>query len=332
MKILVWGRGIKFSLLRDRFIDMNKVIGFVDNNTTDGTYLGKKVYNPSEIVELEYDALIIASNSTEEIYTQCIELGIDISKTIFVYKNWKFEPLVDNTYLVEQVFGEDFARFLLNKYHIVNSPTLDEINYGNVMGFEHDRLYQDDYVRVRTLIMVAKEICENNVEGDVAEFGVFRGDFAKNINIAFPDRKLWLFDTFGGFDSQEADKELKKGTVNNSYICAFQNTNEAIVMDKMEHPENVIIKKGVFPGTTNLVETKFSFVSIDVDLEESTFAGLEYFYPRLSVGGFIFIHDYNYGYFDAVKKAVQKYELDHGVRLIKVPLCDYDGTVVIAKN
>jgi O-methyltransferase len=50
-----------------------------------------------------------------------------------------------------------------------------------------------------SLELVAHEIYENNVIGEVAELGVYRGDFASIINALFPDRKLYLFDTFRGF-------------------------------------------------------------------------------------------------------------------------------------
>ncbi|MDR3334041.1 MAG: TylF/MycF family methyltransferase [Treponema sp.] len=59
-----------------------------------------------------------------------------------------------------------------------------------------------DHVRHSSLRLITEEIRERNIEGAVAELGVFKGDFAKRLNIAFPDRKLYLFDTFDGFDEQ----------------------------------------------------------------------------------------------------------------------------------
>ena len=37
----------------------------------------------------------------------------------------------------------------------------------------------------------------------VAEGGVFQGDFARHINRCFPKSKLYLFDTFSGFDKKD---------------------------------------------------------------------------------------------------------------------------------
>jgi O-methyltransferase len=67
-----------------------------------------------------------------------------------------------------------------------------------------------DYFRLSSLELIAYEIYANNIEGNVAELGVFRGDFAKFINISFPDRKLYLFDTFEGFDEKDIEAEYIK--------------------------------------------------------------------------------------------------------------------------
>ncbi len=80
-----------------------------------------------------------------------------------------------------------------------------------------------DYVRFGALQLLFLEIKENQVEGCMAELGVYRGDFARHINRAFPDRILYLFDTFEGFDKKDLqyDKEndfsnLSEGCTNTS--------------------------------------------------------------------------------------------------------------------
>ena len=49
-----------------------------------------------------------------------------------------------------------------------------------------------DYYRYRTFEFVAEEIKAANIEGSVAEFGVFRGVFSALINKKMPDRKLFV--------------------------------------------------------------------------------------------------------------------------------------------
>ena len=67
-----------------------------------------------------------------------------------------------------------------------------------------------------------------------------------------------------------------------------------------------------------------------MDFEASIYEGLCYFYPRLSRGGYIFLHDYNSSLY-GVEHAVERYEKDHQILLPKVPLCDANGTLVIVK-
>ena len=67
---------------------------------------------------------------------------------------------------------------------------------------------------------------------------------------------------------------------------------------------------------------------MDVDLYAPTLAGLEYFVPRMSPGGAIFLHDYNSMQFEGVRLAVRTYEEAHGA-LNLLPLSDLHGTAVL---
>jgi O-methyltransferase len=193
----------------------------------------------------------------------------------------------------------------------------------------HDYVYRAaDYLRVSSLELIANEIYTNNVSGNAAELGVFRGDFAKIINIAFPDRKLYLFDTFEGF--AEKDIKIEDKVKNSETAQDFSNTNVELVLDKMKHRENCIVKKGYFPQTAEGVEDTFAFVSIDADLYEPIYNGLCYFYPRLVRGGYIFVHDYNDGKtYIRVKEAVKKYRGENNISYF--PLSDNQGSAVIMK-
>ena len=146
--------------------------------------------------------------------------------------------------------------------------------------------YQIDYLRFRTFELMANEIIKNMVNGSVAEVGVFRGTFAKMINAKFSDRKLYLFDTFESFDTNEFQYEQQLGRCPENFYQAFVDTNKDKVLSEMLYPEKCIIKKGLFPNTVDgLEEESYAFVSIDVDFEQSILEGLRYFYPRLNNGG-----------------------------------------------
>ena len=189
-----------------------------------------------------------------------------------------------------------------------------------------DRNYMD-YIRLSALELVAEEINSRGLKGAVAELGVYKGKFARYINRYFPERKLYLFDTFKGFDVKDIDTEIKKTFSKGDQD--FGNTSVQSVLGIMPYPDQCIIKEGYFPDTAIGLEDVFVFVSIDADLFEPIYNGLKYFYPRLQSGGIIFIHDYNNDSYPGAKKAVQQFCSENGIGI--VPLPDSCGTVVIPK-
>ena len=184
----------------------------------------------------------------------------------------------------------------------------------------------NDLIRYQMLKLVADEINSKKIKGCVAELGVYKGDFAKKINYCFSDKTLYLFDTFSGFDKRDVD--IEKRWNNNANENDFTNNNVGLVLKKMKYPENCIVKKGWFPETSENIEDKFAFVSIDTDLFEPIYQGLLYFYERLEKGGYIFVHDYN-GKLYGAKEAVQKFSQEFNIPY--VPLCDLCGSVVFTK-
>jgi len=190
-----------------------------------------------------------------------------------------------------------------------------------------DYVFDWDIIRSSSLELVSIEVYDKKIEGNVAEFGVYRGEFAEKINKAFPERKLYLFDTFEGFN--EKDVEIETSSKYSKRRHDFSKTNEEIVLQKMKFRENCIIRKGYFPETANGIEDKFVFVSIDVDLYQPIYNGLKYFYPRLVKGGYIFVHDYNAQQYTGTKAAVKRYCEEE--RITFFPLSDLGGSAIIMK-
>ncbi len=181
--------------------------------------------------------------------------------------------------------------------------------------------------RLAVLELMTREIKNYGVEGATAEVGVYRGKFAMMINHYLPDRKLYLFDTFEGFDERdaEADRAGKFSTATED----FSRTSEELVLSKMEHRENCIIRKGWFPETAEGIDDKFCLVSLDADLYQPILAGLEYFYPRLNHGGVIIVHDFNNKGYTGVRQAVREFSDKNSVGYVCLP--DECGTAVIVK-
>ncbi len=327
MKIFVWGTGRIAGTVINFDISIDKIFGFIDNDPSKRVCMGKPVFRPEEIKNEAYDAIIVCTIYVQQIKEQCIKIGIDVSKLIFVCNNFRLRDENTDYNFVKEIVGEKYALKLQQQYTIIHS--LGDDRYKEKIN-PREVIFRNDYVRMKTFELIVDEIKEKNVRGDVAEFGVYRGEFAQYINVAFPDKTLYLFDSFEGFDGNEIKKEISNNNSTEIIADIFKETNIDIVMEKMCYPQNVYIKKGFFPDSLDGLETSFAFVSIDADYEESIYQGLKYFYPRLNAGGYIFLHDYN-TYFNGPKEAVYRYEKDNALIINKVPICDKNGTLIITK-
>ena len=161
----------------------------------------------------------------------------------------------------------------------------------------------------------------NDLSLAVAEGGVYQGDFSKIINECFPHNRLYLFDTFEGFDSRDIEIEHRE---NYSILDVkhMGNTGIELVLSKLPHKENAIIKKGYFPETAVGIDEKFIFVNLDFDLYKPTLEGLRFFYPKMVKDGIILIHDYfNPGY-KGIQEAIYDYMDETKNKLKLFPIGD----------
>jgi hypothetical protein len=227
----------------------------------------------------------------------------------------------------------------------ISSVEYDEIHYGTAMGFNElgeqlidlkvdQSKIKNDYIlsvtTARSLFLerYALELFEQNETAfSVAEAGVYKGEFASQINRFFPDQKLFLFDTFTGFDDRDFAYEENHSLWEANH---FKETSESLVLDKMTTPENCIIKKGYFPNTATDIDGDFGFISLDLDLYKPTIDGLRIFYPKLISGGCILIHDYFSPSYPNVKKAVSDYAIETRQYIHKLPIGD-DCSIALIK-
>lgn len=194
----------------------------------------------------------------------------------------------------------------------------------------HDRYFKSAEVSVRVRALERfRNLCDvYGIKGNMAEVGVFQGDFAKHINRLFPESTLYLYDTFEGFSQKDLQQEHEDAEV--ASYTHYANTGKDFVLGKMVYPERVILRGGVFPDTVTDEDRseKYAFVSLDPDLYAPVLAGLEYFYPRLVPGGEIFVHDYFSAEDPGVKRAVSEFlSCNH---ICVVPLGDF-RTLVVTK-
>ena len=184
-----------------------------------------------------------------------------------------------------------------------------------------------DNTRKDMFALLLRTILDNNIPGEFAELGVYKGYTARLIHHYAPERILNLFDTFEGFPekSMVADKEKANNPITKKL---FTDTSVKQV-EKLISPqnENVEFHVGYFPETIppGFESKKFAFVHLDADLYEPTLAGLNFFYERMSVGGFMLIHDYNA--WIGTRMAVD--EFFESMKVKPIPMPDKSGSAII---
>lgn len=292
------------------------VIAGVDNYT----FSAADLLNPAELKLVGYATPIEEAWNIYNEAGQVIE-NIEEMPIMPLEAAVKFEP---DEIILAAANKTDEERL---KYDVFRTGYMGEV----VSLFEH---YHDFSVTTATIRKMAWRLDELGVEGSVADLGCGHGDVAWQMNALMPDRKLILFDTFTGYDARDVMKEqelqtsdVKQGEY--AFTVREQLRIDELLLGRMPYEKNVEIRKGWFPDTAlELEDEKYALVYMETDLYAPTFAGIQYFFPRLSRGGVIVLKGYEDGKRRSVRKAVEDLEQQYGAFLI-TPLCDPDGTVVI---
>ena len=190
-----------------------------------------------------------------------------------------------------------------------------------------ERTYHDK-VRFYTIWLQIERLKKANIKGAFAELGVYQGETAKFIHEMDNTRQFHLFDTFEGFSETDLTKESSKDEKYNT--SNFSDTSLAEVENNIGGNEKISFYTGYFPDSAKgISETNYAFVHLDADLYLPTIAALKYFYPKLSNGGAIIIHDYNHTW-DGIKQAVEEFIPTVPESIIEI--ADWQGSAMIIKN
>lgn len=167
-----------------------------------------------------------------------------------------------------------------------------------------------------------------HVPGAAAELGVYRGGSAHIIADCLPRRDLHLFDTFAGLpnEAHTAGDVLEPGT--------FWATSQEHVLARL-HGHNAILHCGLFPDSAaGLEDLRFALVHIDADYHQSTRDGLQWFWPRMVVGGLVVVDDFEFPDTPGTTRAVREFMRDETGwafgraathQIVFVRKCDTDG-------
>ncbi len=156
-----------------------------------------------------------------------------------------------------------------------------------------------------------------NVPGDTAECGVFRGAGSYLI-VAFSERSggaksHHLFNSFEGLSEPKGCDGLlwRQGDFSAAPDSA---------MKLLARFSNVQSHRGWIPSRFHEVsERSFSFVHIDVDLYEPTRDSIEFFYPRLSPGAVLVCDDFGMTTCPGATKAIEEFLRGKPEKMIFLP-------------
>ena len=183
-----------------------------------------------------------------------------------------------------------------------------------------------DLVRFYFLLNQIEYIKNNNIDGLIAEVGVFKGTTARFFHEALHDKKILLFDTFEGFHK----RDIKHQKENSRAEVGGWGTSISEVKIFIGNSEMIKFFPGYFPETTNNISpnNRYALVHLDADLYSPQISGLSYFYPKMTKGGIMIIHDCNNEYFGS-KKALDEFFLDKLEIPIIIP--DKSGSAIVVK-
>jgi hypothetical protein len=134
------------------------------------------------------------------------------------------------------------------------------------------------------------------VEGDIVECGVWRGGFSIFLAHLFPDRAIWVCDSYEGFQPlEEARFEYYKEERHvPSYVMAasLEEVQENFKTYGLDGQDRIKYLKGFVKDTlpTAPIE-KIALLRLDVDGYSPTMEILEELYDKVQPGGYIIFDD-----------------------------------------
>ncbi len=287
----------------------------LDNNYADASYevIPVKKYDVLKAEELENAIFYVfaVSNHSINIIKERLS-GYGVSE--------------DQVFLYSDLFKESFE----NKIHKLFGSDIEQSRY--------------DFSKVATLdskLSVHTTICGSwlflealnntkNISGSIAEVGCFEGGnalLALQSEIFPEDKKFLLFDSFDGFPALSEFDPIKNKQGDYKPTIDMQYINQVF---KPFH--NVQIIPGYVPDTFSHVnvEDKYSLVFYDCDLYQPALDTLNFFWPKMTKGGIVLMHDYCFepGGFSGVKKATDEFCAQNGVEVFPI----WESTMAVLRK
>jgi O-methyltransferase len=166
-------------------------------------------------------------------------------------------------------------------------------------------------------------VLADKVPGDLIEAGVWRGGAAILMRAVLAahgtnDRCVWLADSFQGLPAPNAEMYPGDEGLDFTRYPELAVGVEQVKANFARYgllDERVRFLVGWFKDTLPVAPIqKVAVARLDGDLYESTIDSIAALYPKLSVGGYLIVDDYNNpGFFSASKQAIDDYRVAHDI-------------------
>jgi O-methyltransferase len=168
--------------------------------------------------------------------------------------------------------------------------------------------------QIEALVTYLVDAIENNVDGDVVEFGCYVGESSKFLTKTILElnstKRVYVYDSFEGLP------DLSKWEENSGWRPRTLNTTENVLIENFRQNNLPIpvITKGWFKDIPdNKIPEKIAFAFLDGDFYDSIYDSLQKVYDKVQDGGYIFFHDYDRADLPGVKAAIDDFFNERGI-------------------
>ena len=195
----------------------------------------------------------------------------------------------------------------------------------SILNFENNKIEagMNTPEQVEQLVVNLHKVIDNNLEGDVVEFGCFVGESSKYLMKTLVETKvnknLYVYDSFEGLP------DLSKWEENTGWRPRTLKTSEEILIQnfKQNNLPIPIIHKDWFKNVPDYkIPEKICFAFLDGDFYDSIYDSLTKIYDKVVDGGVLLYHDYLRPDLPGVDGAIVDFLNERGLEYNVVELCN----------
>lgn len=191
-----------------------------------------------------------------------------------------------------------------------------EIILNKILSFHNKQLDSSiiNGEQIKTLVKFLLKSMEENVDGDIVEFGCYVGESSKYLMKTIietkVDKRLYVYDSFEGLP------DLSKWEENTGWKPRTLKTSEEVLISNFKENDLPlpIIHKDWFKDVPDYkIPEKICFAFLDGDFYDSIYDSLVKIYDRVQDGGYICFHDYKRNDLPGVFEAIKDFFTERGI-------------------